>query len=574
MTKTLMDSSEFVRLHYARAPGLVWFLGAGASASAGIPTAGAMVWEFKRSIYCSRMGVPVTAVPDLGDDQVRRRIQAYFDDLGSFPPAGADDEYACYFEYMHASESDRRAIIDSVVQRGAATFGHRALGALAATGRIPLIVTTNFDPLVEDGVAQVTGSTGSLTVVKPDAHGVGMDALSESRFPLLVKLHGDFRSSRLKNTSNELRTQDAQLREMLVSGLADRGLVVVGCSGRDGSVVEAIRRAIVSGGVKRGLFWLLRGGDEPPHTVVQLLHEAYSRGLEACPVRIGSFDEVAGDLLAMEDLPTGMAERLAPQRDPRRVVPTPIRRRGTDWPVVRLNAVPFIALPPLFRFVDCSIGGSAEVRQAVENAGADVLAARSRRGVICFGGDEAVRKSFSPYGITSFGVSDVIAPRLGHRSTEAGLVFEALSRALTRCRPLRRAHEKSRHLFVVSDVSDQSVSRLKASTGDLVGRIPGTSLRWAEGVRVRIDHRLGRTWLCYEPVVWAEPIEGADAGVARAKFVRERLVRRFNRQTFDLLDAWAEILTGPQLVAFDVPEGVDARFELDSRSAFSRRERA
>ena len=41
---------EFLRLYPARAPQLMWFLGAGASAGAGIPTAWEMIWEFKRLI--------------------------------------------------------------------------------------------------------------------------------------------------------------------------------------------------------------------------------------------------------------------------------------------------------------------------------------------------------------------------------------------------------------------------------------------------------------------------------------------------------------------------------------------
>ena len=33
-----------------------FFLGSGASAQAGIPTGGTMIWDFKRELYCSENG--------------------------------------------------------------------------------------------------------------------------------------------------------------------------------------------------------------------------------------------------------------------------------------------------------------------------------------------------------------------------------------------------------------------------------------------------------------------------------------------------------------------------------------
>jgi hypothetical protein len=60
----------------------MWFLAAGVSAAAGIPAADDMVWNFKRSIYCSREKVPLSRCPDLSDNRLRSRLQRYFDDQG------------------------------------------------------------------------------------------------------------------------------------------------------------------------------------------------------------------------------------------------------------------------------------------------------------------------------------------------------------------------------------------------------------------------------------------------------------------------------------------------------------
>lgn len=42
-----IGADDFARRFALRAGNLMWFLGAGASAAAGIPTAGDMIWEFK-----------------------------------------------------------------------------------------------------------------------------------------------------------------------------------------------------------------------------------------------------------------------------------------------------------------------------------------------------------------------------------------------------------------------------------------------------------------------------------------------------------------------------------------------
>ena len=60
-----IDVEQFVRLYPQRASQIMWFLGAGASAAAGVPTAGQMDWEFKRQLYCAAQRVSLAACSDL-----------------------------------------------------------------------------------------------------------------------------------------------------------------------------------------------------------------------------------------------------------------------------------------------------------------------------------------------------------------------------------------------------------------------------------------------------------------------------------------------------------------------------
>jgi len=52
-----MTLAEFLRMYPLRAPSVTWLLGAGASTASGIPTAGDMIWDFKRKLYCAEQRI-------------------------------------------------------------------------------------------------------------------------------------------------------------------------------------------------------------------------------------------------------------------------------------------------------------------------------------------------------------------------------------------------------------------------------------------------------------------------------------------------------------------------------------
>ncbi len=64
-----------------RGGGLMWLLGAGASAAAEIPTAWDMIWEFKQQLYVSQRRVSPKTVADLANPAVQRELQSSIDGL-------------------------------------------------------------------------------------------------------------------------------------------------------------------------------------------------------------------------------------------------------------------------------------------------------------------------------------------------------------------------------------------------------------------------------------------------------------------------------------------------------------
>src|ERR1700751_2522730 len=87
-------ADDFARRFSLRSGNLMWLLGAGASASAGISTAGAMIWEFRKKLFISQRRTSPQVVSDLSSPAIRARLQAHIDSSGNLPPPGSSDEYA------------------------------------------------------------------------------------------------------------------------------------------------------------------------------------------------------------------------------------------------------------------------------------------------------------------------------------------------------------------------------------------------------------------------------------------------------------------------------------------------
>lgn len=532
-----------------------------------------MIWEFKQRLFVTQRRVSLAAVADMSNPSTRRLLQSHIDSLGGLPAAGTPDEYAALFEAAYPAESDRRAYIESKLAGAKPSYGHVALAGLLHSGLARIVWTTNFDPMVADACAHVYGGTGSLTTVTLDSAALAAEVMLEERWPIEIKLHGDFRSRRLKNTSDELRTQDAHLRHQLIESCKRFGLIIVGYSGRDSSVMDALAEVVRDpNGFPGGLFWMHRADAPPPERVEKLLADARGVGIEAATISIANFDEALRDLIRLT--PVGQSKTLhdfAAAR--RRWTGAPVPTGKTGWPIIRLNAIPVTEAPAVCRRVECSVGGTREAREAAANSKSDILVARVRAGVLAFGSDDAVRAAFHSHGVASFDLHPIEASRLRYDSGERGLLRDALTRALTRERSLAFIRRRNTDLLYPLDAQAPRWKPLARIVGPLRGTIPGnSSLAWHEGVGTRLDWADDRLWLLFEPRIVFDGVTEATKSVA-ADFGRERTVRRYNRELNALIEFWASFLagTGEQLRALGIGDGVDAVFRLSSTTAFSRR---
>jgi len=571
-----IGSDDFARRFAMRAKKLMWFLGAGASASAGIPTASDMIWDFKQRLFISQRRVSHQAVADLSNPVIRAQLQDHIESSASLPPPGDPDEYAALFEAVYPAEADRRAYLDAKIAGGKPSYGHLALAALMQARLTSLVWTTNFDPLVADACAKVFGATGPLTTVDLGEPELAEQVVSEERWPVEIKLHGDFRSRRLKNTTEELRHQDTRLRRVLVETCRRYGLVVVGYSGRDGSIMKALEEVLATAGAfPAGLFWLHRGDGQPLARVRQLIARALEMQVEAAFVQVENFDEALRDSVRLIDnVDHDMLRASVTDRRHWSAAPAPTGRRG--WPVVRVNALPVIQMPTVCRRIVCSVGGHAEAREAIKEAGVDVLVSRTRAGVLVYGADTDVRAAFEAYRVTDFDLHTIETRRLRYESGERGLLRDALSRALCRRHGLDLIRRRNSDLLAPSDPAADVWGPLHRLVGTLSGTAEGhPELRWCEGIGVRIDWADERLWLLVEPRTVFTGVDESNRAVA-ADLARERSVKRYNRQLNHLIDFWAHLLAadGGEMHALGVSDGVDATFRLSADTGFSWRARA
>src|SRR5580693_1172784 len=102
----VITSAEFSTTYALRPEQFAWFLGAGASASAGIPTGVAMIREFKKQLFCRSVGVPTRQV-DSTDPLWISRIEEFFRSRTLLPASGEPSEYSAAFEAVYPDVAER-----------------------------------------------------------------------------------------------------------------------------------------------------------------------------------------------------------------------------------------------------------------------------------------------------------------------------------------------------------------------------------------------------------------------------------------------------------------------------------
>nr|WP_254441803.1 MULTISPECIES: SIR2 family protein [unclassified Ruegeria] len=595
---SVVSASKFQSSYNLNPSGFAWFLGAGASASSGIPTGYDMILDFKKELFCQLSGTSRKQV-DSNDPLWIERIELLLASRSALPPSGDPTEYAAAFEAVYPTQVERRAYIERAVIQGTPSFAHRGLAALVTDGRVPCIFTTNFDSMVETAATitdQLVGasSRANLTVAGIDNAERASRCLRESDWPLLAKVHGDYQSTDLKNTSSELATQDLKMRSVLTGACGRFGLIVVGYSGRDQSVMDALKDALKNqNAFPSGIVWMCRSASQLLPAVVDFLNTAHSSGINTSVLECHTFDELIAELLDGITLPRELEKHAFVELSERvnhgASLPT---EDHLKFPVLQSSALPILELPITARKI--TLKSQLNTRQAQE-----VLKASKRAGAVAstgswlaaFGADDDLLSAFSEYGAELAGTINL---DIVEDSWAKGLVYDALVRAICKTQPLAPRLRRSGHLVVFShgrrDEDEASQRKRKseqfeakaAYSAPLTGAIPThKEFLFNEGARIKLDRVLDSWWCVFEPTTVVRPPRTDDLEKRRrndaiiADWTRERWARRYNNVWAKIIAAWIPMIAGRDggsLRAFGVEEhqGVDARFIISTVPGWSR----
>jgi len=264
------------------------------------------------------------------------------------------------------------------------TRAHRAIARLVARGYVRVIVTTNFDRLMEEALEE---QAIRPVVISTLAAVRGATPLQHNSCTL-IKLHGDYLDPAIKNTQEELSTYSTPLNRLLDRVLDEWGLIVCGWSAEwDIALRMAVERCANQ---RYTTYWASRGVPGPFEQKLIALRRA-----ETIPIRDADtfFEDIERTVLDLAQRTTaGMVTgpgTLAPQavfREVEDLVGDPqgrtrLRRLFRDQTSALVQAIADDQFPLSGAPAPASVPAIAERMEAYERLSANAVACMAAVGV-------------------------------------------------------------------------------------------------------------------------------------------------------------------------------------------------
>ena len=283
--QTTTDAIESLAISMHSQPGVfALLLGSGVSRSAGVLTGWEVMSDLIRQIAAMRN-------ESCGSDPTQWYRGCFGDEpsyseiLKKLGPTPADRK-SILKRYFEPTEEEREQGLKQPSQ------AHLAIAELVAHGHVKVIITTNFDRLIENAISQAGVEP---VVLSTDGDFANAEPLAHMRC-CVIKLHGDYLDPDTLNTSEELSDYgDSKLR-LLERVFEDYGLVVCGWSA---DWDQALRESLQS--AKRRpytTFWHLLG---TPSTRTNELMNALDARTIAYSDADGLFDRLRHHVVALKE---------------------------------------------------------------------------------------------------------------------------------------------------------------------------------------------------------------------------------------------------------------------------------
>lgn len=263
------------------------FMGAGCSRSSGISTGEMMVEKWRTQVYEDIYG----SAAGLSREEI---VAAFSRDHADW--YDKKNEYASFIEKNYPLPRSRRAFIEMEVVNNFPSIGYSYLVRISESGYLKTFFTTNFDDLLNEAFYQFSSERPLVC-----AHDSTVNSISvTSRRAKILKLHGDYLFDSIKNTELETSRIEKNMDGKMSEFLKEYGLILVGYSGGDRSVMGIIDKLLLDDNyINNGLYWCFRRDDVVSDEVVGLL-----RNKKSFLVLIDGFDEVMAELHNILNGPT------------------------------------------------------------------------------------------------------------------------------------------------------------------------------------------------------------------------------------------------------------------------------
>ncbi len=522
----IVDYGVFLSSFNVKPNGAMSFLvGSGISVQSGIPTGGQLVWEFKREIFCRETRTHRDSFSDLSLQKNQVKLQAYFDSKGEYPKLYAPEEYSFYFKKCYPMASDRELFIQNLVKDKKPSLGHLCLGVLAQQKKVTDIWTTNFDDLIEAGMQNV----GTSPVLISDATKMTL-LKTRMDMPYIYKLHGDFRYDSIKNTLEEVQKLEEYLLKHFLLKSKDSGLVVLGYSGCDESIMSTLEAAVDrENAYSYGLYWALKDGQQPNERVIKLIKKHKIKNMASGFIIINTADSFLYDLYSIcggkNDALDNRAVKLFEMK---KAFMAPKASKQTD--LVKLNAYHIVDFPETAYCFDTDLKWK-EFKELKKDEYVSAFLTKGKAYV--FGELNAITHIFHDHICSDIQVVDLNKSTLyGEDSLYVSLIYEALGKILEKSYNLKCSHNLRRYWndkWLIEKRRDMSAF---------------------EAIEFQIQYLNGKLWLVLLPTVHIEPnlkVESyTNYNYQKQVFVNSIISKRYNRQCDEILKKWHSLLFGDQ----------------------------
>ena len=401
------------------------FLGAGASISSGIHSGSDLVWQFKRELLSVSGKINGKKFQDLKIESNKKIIQSYFAEEDT----KVSNAYSYYFEKCYPDPLVRQEFLSNLVRDKKPSIGFMCLSALVEGKKVNTVWTTNFDDLIEKAITALNFL--SCQVVSPDNARTVQNFRSD--IPTVVKLHGDFRYDALQNTDAELQQLEENLHNYFIQASTQRGLLVVGYSGSDESVMQTLEKALEKpNAFQKGLIWCIPKDVTPSERLTKLIEKAYSQNQRSGFMVIDSFDYFLHELYTVCELENEQIDSIAAERFKQRQAFRLTQNQSNTTPIL-LNAIKAKYFPKSIFSTKTKINGEGKWKKLREVLqGSNIVAAFSKGETLSlFGNENEIKQVFKEYLTDELKLID-IPEHLFHQpdSFYIGMLYELIEKSL------------------------------------------------------------------------------------------------------------------------------------------------